>query len=137
MASLGFGSRIGLSILLLTPLLLTWDIASTAYGQEEVAGAAAAVVVTDGSRLQVDPLLIAEAAEVWGVIGKPGGGVWPDWDAASTPILFYLPGVQDVLINHPNPPSGFVPYTGPIEFGSGDDFWRSRSHRLRDRYTRC
>ncbi len=72
--------------------------------------------------LRVDPLLIAEAAEVWALIASPQNPVWPGWDASSTPLLFYLPGQQDVLINHPHPPNGFVPYSGPISFPGGRIF---------------
>jgi len=60
--------------------------------------------------------LIAEAEEVWALIASPNNPVWPGWDASRTPLLFYLPGEQDVLINHPHPPDGFVPYSGPISF---------------------
>ncbi len=66
--------------------------------------------------LRVDPLLIAEANEVWGLIGSANNPIWPGWDASDTPLLFYLPGEQDVLINHPRPPNGFVPYDGPVRF---------------------
>ena len=66
--------------------------------------------------LRVDPLLIAEANEVWGVIASPNNAIWPGWDASGTPLLVYLPGEQDVLINHPRPPDGFIPYDGPIRF---------------------
>lgn len=66
--------------------------------------------------LRVDPLLIAEAVEVWNVVASPSNPVWPGWDASKTPLLFYLPGQQDVLINHPRPPAGFVPYAGPLGF---------------------
>jgi len=69
--------------------------------------------------LRIDPRLIAEAAEVWRVIAAPTNAVWPGWDASTTPILFYLPGKQDVLINHPHPPRGFVPYRGPVRFPGG------------------
>jgi hypothetical protein len=72
--------------------------------------------------LQVDPLLIAEAAEVWALIASPNNPIWTGWDASSTPLLFYLPGQQDVLINHPHPPDGFLPYTGPISFPGGQIF---------------
>ena len=68
------------------------------------------------SQLFVDPLLITQAAEVWSVIASQDNEVWPGWDATKTPLLFYLPGKQDVLINHPSPPPGFVPYTGLIKF---------------------
>jgi hypothetical protein len=70
--------------------------------------------------LRVNPLLIAEAGEVWGIIGSSHNPIWPGWDASSTPLLFYLPGEQDVLINHPHPPEGFVPYEGPV----GVQGWR-------------
>lgn len=66
--------------------------------------------------LRVDPLLIAEANEVWGLIGSPNNPIWLGWDASDTPLLFYLPGEQDVLINHPHPPDGFLLYDGPVRF---------------------
>lgn len=69
--------------------------------------------------LRVDPRLIAEAAEVWSIIGTDHNPIWPGWNASHTPILFYLPGVQDLLINHPSPPEGFVPYVGPVRFPGG------------------
>lgn len=66
--------------------------------------------------LRVDPLLIAQATEVWGVIAQRDNPIWPGWNAATTPLLFYLPGVQDVLINHPKPPVGFRRYEGPVSW---------------------
>lgn len=66
--------------------------------------------------LRIDPLLVAEAAEVWKLIGTPNNPVWPGWDASKTPLLIYLPGQQDVLINHPHPPAGFLPYKSLAEF---------------------
>ena len=69
--------------------------------------------------LRVDPLLIAEAGEVWGLMASPNNPIWPGWDASGTPLLFYLPGEQDVLINHPHPPQGFLPYDGPVRFPGG------------------
>lgn len=70
----------------------------------------------DQPLLRVDPLLVAQAAEVWGVLARKENPVWPGWDATATPLLFYLPDVQDVLINHPRPPQGFHKYTGPVQF---------------------
>lgn len=75
--------------------------------------------VEESTVLHVDPRLIAEAAEVWSVIATDDNAVWPGWNAAETPILFYLPGKQDLLINHPRPPDGFVPYTGAVPFPGG------------------
>jgi hypothetical protein len=78
---------------------------------EKIAGSEAA-----SPSLKIDPLLIAEAHEVWSVIGAANNPVWTGWDASSTPMLFYIPGVQDVLINHPHPPAGFRLYSGPVQF---------------------
>ena len=78
---------------------------------EKIAGSEAA-----SPALKVDPLLLAEAHEAWSLIGSANDPVWPGWDASSTPMLFYIPGVQDVLINHPHPPQGFQLYSGPVQF---------------------
>src|SRR3970282_2314997 len=69
--------------------------------------------------LRIDPLLIAEAAEVWTLIATPENRIWPGWNASDTPLLFYLPGDQNVLINRPRPPAGFAPYTGAVRFPGG------------------
>jgi hypothetical protein len=82
------------------------------------------VPTSPGVILRIDPRLIAEAAEVWSVIAGPENPVWPGWDASDTPILFYLPGEQDVLINHPRPPAGFVAYDGTVRFPGGRIFVR-------------
>lgn len=93
-----------------------------------IPGIATSQVVSDGAmqstgapavRLRIDPRLIAEAAEVWALIAGQENCIWPGWDATDTPILFYLPGEQDVLINHPRPPKGFVSYDGPVRFPGG------------------
>lgn len=66
--------------------------------------------------LRVDPVLIGEAGEVWKLVAGPNNPIWAGWDASSTPVLLYLPGEQDVLINHPHPPDGFAPYPGALGF---------------------
>lgn len=71
------------------------------------------------AELKVDPLMVISTGEVWDIIGKADNPVWPGWNAADTPILIYLPGVQDVLINHPKKPSEFVSYDGPITSQAG------------------
>lgn len=75
-------------------------------------------------RPRVDPRLLLEARTVWQVIATPGNPVWPGWNAADTPILIYLPGVQDALIHHPHPPKGFVRYQGRTPFEPGAVFLR-------------
>lgn len=72
-----------------------------------------------GGALRIDPLMIAQAAEAWSVIARKDNPIWPGWNASDTPILIYLPNVQDVLINHPKPPAGFTLYNGPIQFPGG------------------
>jgi hypothetical protein len=67
----------------------------------------------------VSPLLVDAAAEVWGIVAAPENPVWPGWNASDTPLLLYLPGKQDLLINHPHPPEGFRPYSGPLTFPRG------------------
>ena len=67
-------------------------------------------------RVGVSPLLVDAAATVWSVIATRDNPVWPGWDASDTPLLLYLPGEEDLLIGHPHPPAGFVPYNGPLEF---------------------
>ncbi len=73
-----------------------------------------AMSLADEPQLKVDPLLLAQAEEVWTIIAKKDNPVWPGWNASDTPLLFYFPKVQDVLVNHPKPPEGFRRYNGPV-----------------------
>ncbi len=77
-----------------------------------------------GPVLRVDPLLVAYAGDVWSVIAQADNAIWPGWNASDTPLLFYLPGAQDVLINHPRPPKEFRRYTGPVAFPRADVYVR-------------
>src|SRR5262245_51357902 len=101
---------LALLALVVTPALL----GTLARGSAAAAGADSSAT----PRLKVDPRLLLEARTVWGVIASPRNPVWPGWNASDTPILIYLPGVQDVLIGHPHPPAGFVRYRGRTPFGS-------------------
>ena len=110
-----------------TPRILTFALFLTVVppslvSAQDAAKKTATALASGPVKLHVDPLLIAEAAEVWALIASSNNPVWPGWDASTTPLLFYLPGEQDVLINHPRPPDGFVPYTGPIRFPGGRIF---------------
>lgn len=104
-----------------TPRILAFALVLTMFPASLVNAQRAA----EKPKLRVDPLLIAEAAEVWTLIASPKNPVWPGWDASSTPLLVYLPGEQDVLINHPHPPDGFLPYAGPVSFPGGRIFVRN------------
>lgn len=77
---------------------------------------ALAHVVAQQPNLIIDPLLMRQAAEVWSVIARKNNPVWLGWDASRTPLLIYIPGKQDVLINHPKPPADFVRYRGPVRY---------------------
>jgi len=66
------------------------------------------------TRLRIDPRLLAQAAEVWAIASGDENPIWPGWDVSETPLLFYYPGEQEVLVNHPAPPAGFEPYEGPL-----------------------
>lgn len=65
--------------------------------------------------LLVDPMLLKEIETVRSVITNPDNPLWPDWNMKQIPIMIYLPGQQEILINHPNPPEGFLPYEGPLD----------------------
>jgi hypothetical protein len=103
-----------LGILTLTAMFVC--LAASPAPAQAAAGKAEKGRIQPPVTLRVDPLLIAEAGEVWGLIASPNNPIWPGWDASDTPLLFYLPGEQDVLINHPHPPEGFLPYGGPVRF---------------------
>ena len=77
------------------------------------------LVLRQNDSLVIDPLKLVQAREVFSIIGRKDNPVWPGWDARKTPILIYVPGKQDVLVNHPKPPAGFKPYTGPIHTSLG------------------
>lgn len=102
-------------LFLMTALLLAPGFAIAQGVSEGTKKSTGAPVVM----LQIDPRLIAEATEVWALIAAQENPIWPGWNASDTPILFYLPGKQDVLINHPRPPQGFVAYGGPVRFPGG------------------
>jgi len=102
--------------------LALWIVAATVPVRAATPG--------DGVRpLGVSPLLVDAAAEVWSVVARPDNPVWPGWDATDTPLLLYLPGIQDLLINHPQPPPGFVPYDGPLSI-PGTKMWVKNGETL-------
>jgi hypothetical protein len=102
--------------IILTLTAVSLCLAASPAPAQATAGKAEKSRIESAATLRVDPLLIAEAHEAWGLIASPNNPIWPGWDASSTPLLFYLPGEQDVLVNHPHPPAGFLPYDGPVRF---------------------
>ncbi len=77
------------------------------------------------ARLRIDPFLISWANVAWGMIAGPDNPFWEGWDASDTPILIYLPGIQDVLLNHPSPPADFTLFNGEPSFATADMYLRS------------
>lgn len=90
-----------------------------------IAAVSALLVTQSSSVLEIDPLLLVQAAEVWSVLGRDANSVWPGWDPRKTPILIYFPDKQEVLINHPKPPEGFLPYTGKVRSPIGKIYLRN------------
>ncbi len=74
--------------------------------------------------LQVDPILLKQVSTVWEIVARPDNKLWPGWNASDTPVLIYLPGQQELLLNHPNPPAGFVKYTGRFSAEGQEVFLR-------------
>src|SRR5437763_4551796 len=59
------------------------------------------------TELRVDPLLLVSLKECRNITKSLGKELFPDWDFQKTPILFYRPNVQELLINFPHKPEGF------------------------------
>jgi hypothetical protein len=70
--------------------------------------------------LKLDPELLVLLKQCNSIISTMGDAIYPGWDFQNTPILFYKPNVQELLINFPHKPDGFSNYTGfnPL-IGSG------------------
>ncbi len=74
--------------------------------------------------LRIDPLLLKQVETVWSVIGQDANPLWPGWNAATTPMMIYIPGEQEVLIGHPSPPDDFARYEGPLAVPGKSMFFR-------------
>lgn len=62
--------------------------------------------------LRIDPLLIVSLKECRNISNNLANELFPGWNFQKTPVLFYRPNVQDVLINFPRKPKGFSEYKG-------------------------
>lgn len=79
------------------------------------------------SEIKIDPLLLVSLKECRHITRELGNSLFPGWEFQNTPILFYRPGVQDVLINFPHKPQGFREYSGFNPLGSERIFVRNDS----------
>jgi hypothetical protein len=73
---------------------------------------AAGVVWGEGG-LRLDPLLLVSLKEARQVAARITPPLYPGWTLEQTPVLFYRPGVQDVLVDFPHRPAGFRDLAGP------------------------
>ena len=64
------------------------------------------------SKVKIDPALFVYLKECRAIMRAVGNDIWKGWDLAKTPILFYRPHVQDILIAYPHQPAGFQVLTG-------------------------
>jgi hypothetical protein len=64
------------------------------------------------TELKIDPLLLVSLNECRNIARQLGPALFPGWQFAKTPVLFYRPNVQEVLVNFPHQPKGFLRYHG-------------------------
>ncbi len=64
------------------------------------------------SKIRIDPALFIYLKECRNIMTAIGDKIWKNWDFSKTPILFYRPHVQDILIGYPHQPAGFQVLTG-------------------------
>jgi len=62
--------------------------------------------------LKLDPELLILLNECQNITSHISEKLYPDWNFQKTPILFYRPNVQELLINYPHKPKGFSVYSG-------------------------
>ena len=60
------------------------------------------------NELKIDPLLLVSLKECRNITNILGDQLYPGWDFQKTPILFYRPDVQELLINFPHQPGGNI-----------------------------
>jgi hypothetical protein len=66
----------------------------------------------ESSSLKLDPDLLIMLKECQNIHNQLSDDLYPNWDFKKTPILFYKPKVQELLINFPHKPEGFTEYKG-------------------------
>lgn len=59
------------------------------------------------SELKIDPMMFVSLKECRNITKNLGAKLYSGWQFDKTPVLFYRPGVQEVLINFPHQPKGY------------------------------
>jgi hypothetical protein len=62
--------------------------------------------------LRIDPSMMIALKECRHITNSLGDELFPGWDFKKTPVLFYRPNVQELLIGFPYMPKGFSVYKG-------------------------
>lgn len=91
------------------------------------AAADAPSVMDKADELKIDPLMLVSLKECRNIMTQLGDEIFPGWNFHETPVLFYRPKVQDVLINFPRAPKGFFKYTGISPLGDEPIYLRNGS----------
>ena len=66
----------------------------------------------DNSMLKLDPDLLVMLKESQNIHKQLDDKLFPNWEFNKTPILFYKPKCQELLVNFPHKPKGFEEYKG-------------------------
>ena len=89
-----------------------------------------AVTAQTISELRLDPSLLVSLKECRRIAGHLGDRLYPGWEFEKTPVLFYRPKVQELLINFPHQPAGYVEYSGFNPLGKETIYARNDSTRF-------
>lgn len=64
------------------------------------------------NKLKINPLQLISFKEARNITNTLGNELFPGYDFTKIPSLFYRPKVQELLINYPHMPKGFLLYKG-------------------------
>jgi hypothetical protein len=84
------------------------------------------------SKIKIDPALFIYLKECRTIAGGVGNEIWKGWDFTKTPVLFYRPHVQDILISYPHKPDGFLELTGFNPLDGETIFYRDGTTFIND-----
>lgn len=77
------------------------------------------------TELKIDPQMLVSVKECRNITKNLGTKLYPEWDFSKTPILFYRPGVQEVLINFPHQPQGYQKLSSWNPLGNETIYFRN------------
>lgn len=86
---------------------------------------ATATLAQQPTELKLDPLMFVSLKECRNISKQIGPALFPGWQFEKTPVLFYRPNVQEILINYPHQPKGFKEFTGLTPLGKEKLYYRN------------